>query len=122
MHGPGGWAKPGPQGTRTASVKPLPMMCQRFPSHHWRVDAVPGARGSASGVALVQQEQAGQCQQVVDILDLLRVGDDEAGQAARRDDLAPLAELVIDAAEDRVDRARVPVDDARADRVDRVLA
>ena len=55
-------------------------------------------------------------------LDLLGVGDDQLRQPAGGDDVGALAELLVEAAQDRVDRAGVAEHDAGADRVDRVLA
>src|SRR5438874_10368545 len=69
----------------------------------------------ASAVALEQQAQPGQREQVVDLLDLLRVGHDESGQATRRDHGRALVELHVQAPQDRVYRAGVAEHDARAD-------
>src|ERR1051325_1405929 len=72
-------------------------------------------------VALVQQAQPVEREQVVDRVDLLAERDDVLGQPARGDRLA-LPHLRPHAAQDRVDLAGKSVDDAAADRVDRGLA
>src|SRR4051794_24698346 len=74
------------------------------------------------GVALVQQLQPPQRQQVVHLVDRLRERDDVAREPARGDRLGLLAHLRAEAPYDRVDRAGEAVDDAAADRVDRRLA
>ncbi len=70
----------------------------------------------------MQEAQPGQREQIVDLLDLLAVGHDERRQPARCDDRGAVAELAVDAAQDRVDRAGVAEDDAGVDGVDRVFA
>src|SRR3954471_5569933 len=72
-------------------------------------------------VALVQEPQAVQRQQVVHDVDLIAERDDVLGQAAGGDRLA-VAELRPQPPQDRVHLAREAVDDPAADRVDRGLA
>ena len=66
-----------------------------------------------AGVALVQQLQPVERQQVVDLVDRLRERDDVLGQAAGGDRLGVLAELAAQAPDDPVDLAGEAVDDAR---------
>src|SRR5438270_3593283 len=82
----------------------------------------PLIMGPPLRVFVVEEAESSEGEQVVDLLDLLGVGHDEVREAAGRDHVGALAELRVEAAEDRVDRARVAVDDAGADRVDGVLA
>ena len=66
--------------------------------------------------------QPGDGQQLVDLLYLLGVWHHKPCQPAGGDHGRTLAQLVVQTAQDCVDRARVAEHDARADRVDRVLA
>src|SRR3954471_3765834 len=75
-----------------------------------------------SAVALVQQPQPGEGEQVVDLVDGLGEGHDRAGQPAGGDRRRVLPHLGAQPGDDRIDLAGVAVDDARADRVDRRLA
>src|ERR671936_1435602 len=87
----------------------------------WSVKTIM-ATDAPSGVALVQQAEPVERQQVVDLVDGLGEGHDMPGEAARGDRLGLLPHLGAQPRDDRVDLAREPVDDPRADRVDRRLA
>src|SRR5947209_11336171 len=67
-------------------------------------------------VALPDQSQPGQCQEVVDLVDLLAKRGDRAGEAAGRDRGRLVAEMLTQAADDAVDLTGEAVDDPRLDR------
>src|SRR4051812_8644295 len=73
-------------------------------------------------IALVQQSQPGEREEVVDLVDRLGERSDDRRVPAGGDRVGLLPHLGPQAAHDRVDRPRVAVDDAGTDRVDRRLA
>src|ERR1700730_16856413 len=79
-------------------------------------------RRLGAGVELAEKPQAGEGEEVVDLVDLLGEGHDEAAEAAGGDDGEAFPKLVVETPQDRVDGAGLPEDNAAADGVDGVLA
>src|SRR3954453_5258914 len=69
-----------------------------------------------AAVALPDQSQAREREQVVGLVDLVAERGDRAGEAAGRDRRDPVAHLLAQAADDAVDLAGEAVDDAGLDR------
>src|SRR4051812_3356363 len=67
-------------------------------------------------VALPDQAQSGECEEVVDVVYLVAERCDRGGQAASRDRGRLDAELLADPAEDAVDLTGEAVDDSRTQR------